>query len=109
MPSDVPLRDEKHVTDDADQQVSTSSSVPDSPTTTTHEAGVDPVAEKPSVIIVDWDGPDDPSDPRKCVLWFGILRRTFSDFHILVGHTRENGLQLPSFPPSHLCLPYRRQ
>jgi hypothetical protein len=39
------------------------------------KASVEDGKEEEDVLIVDWDGPDDPANPKKCVESFNILRR----------------------------------
>lgn len=104
MPSDAPEPlNEKRLSNDKDDGTTAS----ETPTTVldSDDPNAVPEEEKDNEeIVVDWDGPDDPSNPRKRVVFLhpfsGVL--IFSS----AGRTRENGLQLPSFPHSHSCLPY---
>lgn len=56
-----------------------------------------------SVLIVDWDGPDDPENPRKCgLISFSLslcVRLTISQF--IVGGSDGSGEQPSSCPRSH--------
>ena len=61
------------------------------------EAGFPGVIEKGGVMIVDWDGPEDPLNPLKYEhkACSGLL---CSYMAFSVGRTRRNGLQRSSFP-----------
>lgn len=55
------------------------------------------------VLIVDWEGPDDPENPKKCVVLPASAYdlNTVADLRFfLVGASNENGLRQPLFPLS---------
>lgn len=63
--------------------------------------------EKDGVIVVDWDGPDDPCDPRKCVLLTILFPPYCSTYwFVVVGRGGRNGrprLSSPRSPSSRPC------
>ena len=59
------------------------------------------------VLIVDWDGPDDPQNPKKSAVTIRSALMCMTYCVTIAGASSANGPQLPSSPRSHSSAPSR--